>query len=221
MPEPIVPSREVLNQIAALPLSQRPLIICDVDEVVLHLIRHMETYLQGQGLRFLTADYRLTGNIARQDEQTPLAADTVRRHIQAFFDAENHRQDLVEGANHALLALSAAWDVVFLTNLPGAHNKPVRERLLASYGLSFPVVTNSGPKGGAVAALSAGRPDPVVFIDDSPANHSSVNASLPSAIQIQFIADDRFRARLSQQDHIDLVTGDWHQTASFIEGMLR
>ncbi|MTI44210.1 hypothetical protein JM93_04118 [Roseibium hamelinense] len=220
MPEPQPVRREVLDQIARLPRSARPLIICDVDEVILHLASHLEQYLKAQGLIFLNFEYRLTGNIARKGETVPLPAEAVKRHIEAFFDEESHRQQPVDGAERALRSLSDNWDIVLLTNLPGAHNKPVREKLLRDAGIPYPVVTNSGPKGGAVAALSAGRPVPVAFIDDSPTNHSSVHASLPSSKKIQFIADHRFRKNYQPAEHIDLLTGDWNETAAFIKAIL-
>ena len=221
MHEPRPASRQVLDQISALPQSDRPLIVCDVDEVILHMAAHFETFLRAQDLVFLSHSYRLTGNIARTGTTSPISSEDVRRLINQFFDEESHRQELVPGADEALSMLSEDWDVILLTNLPGAHNKPVRERLLDSFGIPYPVVTNSGPKGGPVSALAAGRPSPVVFIDDSGINHASVNASLPASIQIQFIADDRFRAEMSPEDHIDLFTGDWDQTRQFIGGILQ
>ncbi|MHA7773173.1 hypothetical protein [Roseibium sp. M-1] len=220
MPEPTPVLPEVLAQISALPVSSRPLIICDVDEVVLHMISHLEEYLHARELMFLKYEYRMTGNIAGKADRQLLSSDDVRRHLLSFFDEISHSQDMVPGATEALNALAVDWDIVFLTNLPGGHNKPVREQLLAGLGLPFPVLTNTGPKGGAVAALAAGRPVPVVFIDDSPTNHASVHASLPSAIQIQFIADPRFLGTTTREEHVALLTGDWQETAAFISGIL-
>lgn len=220
MPEPHPASRHVLNQIEALPRSSRPLVICDVDEVILHLISHLERYLEQNGLFFRAHSYKLTGNIARQSDGIQLQQPEVRRHLEQFFDSESHRQEMVAGADVALKEITRTHDVILLTNLPGAHNKPVRETLLAGMGIPYPVLTNSGPKGGAVAALSSGRPAPVVFIDDSPTNHSSVKTSLPSAVLVQFIADERFRANAEKDDHIDLLTGDWQETAAFIASLL-
>jgi FMN phosphatase YigB (HAD superfamily) len=217
-PTPVLP--EVLAQIKTLPASKRPLIVCDVDEVVLHMISHLEEYLHARELMFLKYEYRLTGNIAGKADRQLLSTDEVRRHLLSFFDEISHSQDMVPGATEALNTLAANWDIVFLTNLPGGHNKPVREQLLAGLGLPFPVLTNSGPKGGAVAALASGRPAPVVFIDDSPTNHASVHATLPSAVQIQFIADRRFLETSPRVDHIDLLTGDWQETAAYISDIL-
>ncbi|MEP3047572.1 MAG: hypothetical protein ABJL55_11560 [Roseibium sp.] len=220
MPEPTPVLPEVLVQIRNLPTSTRPLIICDVDEVILHMILHLEQYLGERDLIFLNHEYRLTGNIAHRENRTPLHADQVRKHLMQFFDEESHRQTMVTGANDALRSLSEDWEIVLLTNLPGHHNKSSRETLLAGMGVPYPVLTNSGPKGGAVAALAAGRSLPVVFIDDSPTNHTSVQASLPSSTQIQFIADQRFLKSVKPDKHIDLLTGDWQETAAFIRTIL-
>lgn len=220
MPEPTPVLPEVLAQIRTLPVSDRPLIICDVDEVILHLILHLEEYLQDFGLKFLSHEYRFTGNIAHHDGGEVLSANQTRSHLLNFFDKVSHKQTMVPDANAALQTLSEKWDIVLLTNLPGAHNKPVRETLLTGMGISYPVLTNSGPKGGAVATLAANRSHPVVFIDDSPANHTSVQASLPSAVQIQFIADERFLQKVEPDAHIDLLTGDWRETSRFIEAIL-
>jgi len=220
MPEPTPVLPEVLAQIRGLPVSDRPLIICDVDEVILHLIAPLEAYLADNGLRFLSHSYRFTGNIAPIGTNTPVPADQVRNHLMTFFDTFTHRQTMVTHANTVLEELSADWDIVLLTNLPGAHNKPARETLLGGMGIPYPVLTNSGPKGGAVAALAGGRSQPVVFIDDSPTNHSSVQATLPASIQIQFIADDRFLKLVEPEPHIDLLTGDWRETSRFIRDIL-
>lgn len=217
-PTPVLP--DVLTQIRALPSSDRPLVICDVDEVILHFIRHLEVFLDAREMVFQNHQYRLTGNISRRGSLEPVGAADVRRHIQEFFDDAAGRQELVQGADVALGELSGSWDVVLLTNLPGSHNKPAREQLLAKFGIPFPVVCNSGPKGGAVAALAAGRPRPVVFIDDSPTNHGSVHASLPSCSQIQFVADPRFLAQVTPEAHIDLLTGDWQETSAYINAIL-
>ncbi|WP_428688638.1 hypothetical protein [Roseibium sp.] len=221
MPEPTPVLPEVLAQIRSVPVTEKPLIICDVDEVILHMTTHLEDYLNARDLVFLKYEYRLTGNIGGKSDRNPIGSDDVRRHLLTFFDEISHRQDMVPGADRALGALSDNWDIVLLTNLPGGHNKPVREKLLAGMGIPYPVLTNSGPKGGAVAALAAGRPGPVVFIDDSPTNHVSVSASLPASVQIQFIADDRFRQSVEKESHIDLLTGDWQETAAFISDILQ
>lgn len=220
MSDPSPVSAEALAQIRALDTSDAPLIICDVDEVVLHMIRHLEDYLLQQGLCFIEHKYRLTGNIAERGSHVPVAEATVKHHLHAFFDDRSGHQDMVDGADLALKDLASEWDIIFLTNLPGAHNKPIRERVLAEVGLPFPVVTNSGPKGGAASALSAGRRGPIAFIDDSPGNLKSVQASLPAAHLVHFIADERFLANSEDIPGVRLKTGDWRKTADYLGSIL-
>ncbi|MEP3667100.1 MAG: hypothetical protein ABJN42_10250, partial [Roseibium sp.] len=74
MPEPTQVLPEVLGQIRALSVSRRPLNVCDVDEVVLHLIAHLEDYLHARDLMFLKHEYRLTGNIGTRNERRELPA---------------------------------------------------------------------------------------------------------------------------------------------------
>ena len=219
MAEPTTADPHALAQIAELPRANRPLIICDVDEVVLHFIPHLEIFMGEQGYRFTDQRYRLTGNIVANDGK-PASKDAVRALLTGFFDAHTASQRPVDGAARALAALSNRADIVLLTNLPGRHNKPVRERLLADHGIRFPLVTNSGPKGGAVSALAAGRRKPVVFIDDSPTNLRSVQSSYSRATLIQFIADERFLAAADPIEGIHLKTNDWHHACTYLEGLL-
>lgn len=219
MPEPHPVQPDTLVQIAALPKGTRPLIVCDIDEVVLHFIIHLEEFLARHGYRFDSHVYKLNGNISSADG-APASNDTVRSMIRGFFDVHAGEQRPVDGAAESLNALAELADIVLLTNLPGGHNKPIRASLLERHGISFPLVTNSGPKGGAVAALAAGRREGVIFIDDSPSNLRSVKASLADAVLIQFIADPRFLATAEPLEGIGLKTNDWRRTRAYIEGLL-
>ncbi len=214
------PDLEVRRQISALPASTRPLLICDVDEVVLHLVRHLEEMMQERGLAFQSYVYRLTGNIL--DTRSGKLADDTETHdlLQEFFDSYVSRQSMVTGASTALESLSEDMDVVFLTNIPGSSNKPVREKLLASYGMNYPVIANHGAKGPAAAALSARRELPLVFIDDAGQNLTSVRENVANVTLIQFIADSRFRANVKATPGISLLTGDWAETAAYIRNMM-
>lgn len=219
MAEPTTANPHTLAQIVELRRTNRPLIICDVDEVILHFISHLEAFMGKQGFRFTDHRYRLTGNIVDENGK-PASKDAVRALLSTFFDVHTANQRPVDGAADALAALSIRADIVLLTNLPGQHNKPGREKLLADHGIRFPLVTNSGPKGGAVSALAGGRHEPVVFIDDSPTNLRSVQSSYAGAKLIQFIADERFLASADPIAGIHLKTNDWGQTRTYIEDLL-
>jgi hypothetical protein len=219
MAEPTPALAETLRQIEALDTSERPLLVCDVDEVALHFIAHLEEHLESLGLAFLSHEYKLTGNIADRSG-APLPGDEVKELLQTFFDTWTHRQQPVAGASQALRRLSQAADIVFLTNLPGAWNRDTRATTLSEHGMQYPVVTNTGPKGGAVAALAAGRPGPVVFIDDSPQNIRSVQAELADCILVHFVADKRFFATSDTIAGVHLKTDDWGAVEAYISRCL-
>ncbi len=217
-PTPVLP--QTLAQIRALAERRpadplRPLVICDVDEVVLHFLAPLESHLGDHGCRFVTHEYRLAGNIADADGRL-LDPVAVRGLIASFFEAWTHRQTPVDGAAATLRALAGEADIVFLTNLPGETNRDTRIANLASHDMDYPLVTNSGPKGGAVAALAAGRRAPVVFIDDSPTNISSVRDSYALGTLVHFIADRRFFAGAGEIDGVALKTHDWHDAGAYI-----
>ncbi|GGE83009.1 hypothetical protein H1W37_03390 [Stappia taiwanensis] len=195
--------------------SARALILCDVDEVVLNFIPHFEDYMGRSGLRFVSHEYRLAGNIADDDGQL-LGAEAIPALLAGFFDGWCDRQTPVPGAATALASLSRHADVMFLTNLPGAQNREPRVATLRRLGMDFPLVTNSGPKGDAAATLAAGRTGPLVFIDDSPVNIRSVAATVENCILIQFIADQRFRDQAGELAEADLKTGDWSRAEAYI-----
>ncbi|MDN3718960.1 hypothetical protein QW131_06410 [Roseibium salinum] len=87
--EPTAVLPEVLAQIRALPGSDKPLIICDVDEVILHMVLHLEEYLHANGLMFLKHEYRLTGNICGKSDRVLISSDDVRRHLLIFFSTRS------------------------------------------------------------------------------------------------------------------------------------
>lgn len=198
---------------------ERPLVICDVDEVVLHFLAPFEAHLGEQGFAFLSHEYKLTGNIADTAGQL-LDGAAVRALIQAFFDDWAPRQEPVEGAAEALRSLSDKADIVFLTNLPGDWNREPRIANLAGHGMEYPLLTNSGPKGGAVAALAAGRRAPVIFVDDSATNILSVRDSHATSTLVHFIADRRFFAGAGMIDGVALKTHDWRDAEAYIRNRI-
>ena len=220
LPEPHPVRPDTLAQIRALPGGTRPLVICDVDEVVLHFIAHLEEHLKDRGLRFLSHAYKLTGNIAPIGDAAPIDADSVRGLLQGFFDSWVDRQQAVPGARSALDHISAFADIIFLTNLPGSWNRAARRTVLDRNGMPFPMVTNTGPKGGAVAALAAGRTGPVVFIDDSPTNLCSVRHALDGCVLVHFIADPRFFSAAEDIADTHLKTHDWDVARAYISKVL-
>ena len=62
-------SETTIAQIASLQLrSNRPLVICDVDEVVVHFTRDFEDFLAGLDLELDTSRMLFSSNIRQQEE---------------------------------------------------------------------------------------------------------------------------------------------------------
>ncbi len=214
-------SANTLQQIEEIEKRAYPLLICDVDEVLLQFIPHLERYMNDRGIGFKETAYRLKANMIHTQTGEHLSDDACMAIIHDFFESEVSRQEAVPNAAAQLERLSRRCDIVILTNLPSSHNKPARANLLETLGMDYPVITNHGPKGGAVAALCAQRGHhPVFFVDDSPTNIISVGKSTPHVQLVHFIADPRFFAISDNLPNVALKSNCWLETGDFIENLL-
>ncbi len=217
--KPSVVSDITRRQIEELPIGGRPLVICDVDEVLLSFIAPLETHLDRLGYALSVRSYKLVGNITRRDTGAALDAAEVHALINGFFAESTHLQRPVAGASEALDALSGTADVVLLTNIP-AEYRDDRIATLSRCAIRQPVVTNTGPKGEAAALIAQRAGAPVVFLDDSPSNLVSVRDAVAACRIVQFVADPRFLALAPEIDGVALRTGDWREARRFIHTVL-
>ena len=206
-------------EIASLELKPRPLIICDVDEVVLQFVVAFERYIVRHGFRLDARSFALFGNITRSADESKAGDAEVGDLLHAFFAAETGSMDLVPGALDALSALSELAQIVLMTNIHAAYFQARLDNLLA-HGLTYPVLANEGPKGPAVASLSARVTAPVFFVDDSPSNIRSVVREAPRAHIIHFMADTRYLRLAEPMQGVSLKTGQWEEARSFIEATI-
>ncbi len=209
-----------LGQIAELRVEQsRPLVVCDVDEVVVHFIAGFERYLHRNNLWLDPASFALNGNVKYNNTDEPVPIEELKKHFSAFFDEEIHRLDPIDGAAAALANLSQDAQVLMLTNLPDVYRE-ARMDNLARHDMPYPVITNQGPKGPAVQALKAKHDAPAVFIDDIPNYLISVRDCCPDVQLIHFVQDNRFARHLPNLDYISLRTDNWRATYSHIRTVL-
>ncbi|WAT17335.1 HAD family hydrolase [Aurantiacibacter sp. MUD11] len=152
----------------------RPLVITDCDEVLLHMVRHFRDWLD----REHNVAFELEGNpfvqsMRRRDSDADLTEAEVWELLGAFFDTEMETQEPIAGAVDSIAELQREADVVVLTNLVDARNE-ARRRQLRDIGITAPVFTNQGPKGGLLRRIveehGASR---AVFIDDIAKHHES------------------------------------------------
>lgn len=200
--------------------ANRPLIICDVDEVVLHFVTPFSDFLERQGLQLIKRSYALSGNIVDRQTSAAISGSEIGRLVHAFFEAETHAQPRISGASEALAELSDQADILFLTNFPDAF-RDRRGQNLHDHGMPYPIHTNTGPKGKAAADLAADRATNVVFLDDIGSNLVSVGQHLPDASLIQFIGDHAFFDLAPPLDAVDLKTKNWEEAKCFIIARLR
>ena len=199
--------------------ENRPLIICDVDEVVLHFVSPFGAFLQQQGYRLIKRSYALLGNIVDRETDLPVPGDQIGALVHAFFDAETHAQPKISGAAEALAALSESADILFLTNFPDDF-RTRREQNLLDHGMPYPLHTNSGPKGQAAFKLARHHTEEIVFLDDIGSNLTSVRMHIPDATLIQFIGDHEFFDLAPSIDEVDFKTKHWAEAKAYIDERL-
>jgi len=208
------------QQLARLPAApERPLVICDVDEVVVHFLKGLEAYLNERGLWLDPASFALNGNIRHKEGNAPLPVDRLGPLLMDFFAAGVRNLTPIDGAKDALATLCERADIVMLTNLPDEFRGD-RIANLADHGIVFPVVTNQGPKGPAVSAIAAGRRAPVVFIDDNHGYLASAREHNPDVHLVHFLQDHRFGRHVEHFDYMSLRTDNWREAEAHVMGLI-
>ncbi|KUO54135.1 MAG: hypothetical protein APF82_00490 [Sphingomonadales bacterium BRH_c42] len=158
----------------------RPLIICDCDEVLLHMIVPFKQWLEeGEGVRFEMVGNNF-GNAMRWESSAELLEPKEVWHfLGRFFDTQMDRQMPIAGAVAGINRLAEAADVVILTNLAD-ERRDNRARQLADHGITSRVFTNQGPKGPAIRSIiEEYAPSHSLFIDDLPQHHESAAQAAP------------------------------------------
>ena len=190
----------------------RPLIISDCDEVLLHMVAPFRDWLGAQhaidfdmkGADFATA-------LRRREDGTLLSKEEIWAHLGNFFDTQMDSQMPIAGAVEGMNTLAERADVVILTNLPDSRQEHRRVQL-ESHGIHARVFTNQGPKGPALRAiLEEYRPSRAVFIDDLPQHHASARDTL--AEYATDIATLHFCGEPLLAPHIDCAHAAGHADA--------
>ena len=195
----------------------RPLLICDCDEVLLHMVRHFRSWLdEAHEIDFSLATGDFAQALTRRDGAPPPAGDEIWQLLGGFFPAEMDRQTLVPGAAEALARLARDADVVILTNLTDQCRAP-RIAQLARFGIDHRVECNQGGKGAPVAALVSEHGAPVtVFVDDLGVHHDSVARHAPGVHRLQLVAEPELAPNVPPAPAAHARLDDWPAAADWI-----
>ncbi len=210
-------TRAQLEQLSVVP--DRPLLICDVDEVIVHFVRDFEDYLATHDLRFNVKGFHLTGDSVTTATGGELGIDAILDHIDRFFAERTHMMEAIAGSVEAIRSLEDTAQVVFLTNLP-AEAGNARRKNLTGLGLHAPVVTNTGPKGPAIRFLAEKVKAPIAFVDDSPGFIQSSYEYAPHVTTVHFLQDQRFHPHAPDFDFLGLRSDNWSETHAYLRQTL-
>lgn len=210
------------RQLASLVINHsRPLVICDVDEVIVHFTRDFEDFLAERNYLLETTDLRNLQTAVRPVHGGPKLTDVATIDlVDKFFELRTRTMKPIDRAVEGLRLLSQHADVVMLTNLPHSAGDHRRENL-ASLGLPFPVITNSGPKGPAINLMAAKVNAPVVFIDDSPGFIASAYEHAPHVHLVHFVQDASVSKATRSFDFVGLYTHSWDVIVDHVLAIIR
>lgn len=195
----------------------RPLLICDCDEVLLHMVRHFGIWLgEAHDIDFTPTSWELGRNMRRRNGGPPLAREEMMGFLDGFFPAEMHRQTLVPHARESLATIAEMADIVILTNLQD-QCRSHRIEQLAAFGIEHRVECNQGPKGGPVANLVAEHGNPVaVFIDDLPMHHQSVAELAPQVHRLHMVSEPELAPGVPAAEAAHARIDHWPEALAWI-----
>lgn len=188
----------------------RPLLICDCDEVLLHMVKHFGVWLsEAHAIDFAVDGGDFSTAMTRRDDGALVTREEMWPLLDGFFPAEMHRQTLVPHAREALAALAEAADIVILTNLHD-HCRDPRIAQLAEHGIAHRVECNQGGKGRPVAALVAEYAAPVaVFVDDLALHHESVARHAPTVHRLHMVSEPTLAPHIAPAPAAHARIDDW------------
>ena len=200
-------------------IHQRPLLVCDVDEVILHLVDPLAQVLLERGYSLKSHSFQLTGNIYHKATGREASQQEVRDGLAQLFAEQADRQHIVDGAVECLNLLARSIDILFLTNMPHEFGT-IRRNYLAENGLDFPLITNTRSKVPAIRTVLRHCRQPMGFIDDTPKNLDQVRNGIPEVHLFHFMANEEFRGLAGEIEGVHSSSGEWGHASENIQSIL-
>jgi hypothetical protein len=195
----------------------RPLLITDCDEVILHMVRHFSAWLgEEHGVLFRPEEGDMAGGLKFVSTGERVPSDRVWELLWRFFASEMHRQTIVPGAIEALGTIGEKADIVVLTNL-GEDARQGRIKQLARFGIHHEVVCNRGGKGEPLKSIvERHRATRSVFVDDLAVHHASVAKHSPETQRLHMVAEPGLAAVTAAAEHAQARIDDWPTATPWI-----
>ena len=215
---------ETLRQIEALVpdarfARERPLLVLDVDDVLLHFVGPLVRYFEGNGCRLRLETFRLFGNVFDIETGAAVENEKVTALLDDFFHLQTDWQTPVEGAAQAVAKIAGRTEVVLLTAMPHRH-RDTRRAFLDRLGLTYPLLTTQMAKGPAIRHLRGVNGRAVAFVDDMPHNLASARASVADSHLFHLIADNSLRPLLPELPQDTAIAMDWREAGDGIAAAL-
>lgn len=210
---------ETLRQIEELSHDNRPLLVLDVDDVLLEFVRPLPAYLEKRGYQLSLGSFRLFGNVTERATGRTIDQHEVTELLDAFFGEQANWQDVMEGALDALAHFGDRAEIVLLTMMPHRH-RDARRLHLETLGIPYPVLTTEMAKGPAIRKLRGATNRPVVFVDDQPRNLESAREFVPDVHLIHLMSDISLRKLLPEPPQGAYVVEDWKEATPIIAAAL-
>lgn len=211
---------ETARQIAELSLDTRPLLVLDVDDVLMDFIQPFIRYLDGRGYKLPLRSFKLTGNLARKDTGELVDKDGVSELLNTFFAAQADWQVAAPGSVETLQAFNSDVEIVMLTAMPHQH-RAVRRKHLDRIGFPYPLLTTEAAKGPAIRKLRGTSGRPVAFVDDIPNNLASARAAVADAHLFHLMTFPSLRDLLPPFPEDIRVVDDWADAGPKIAAALQ
>ena len=200
----------------------RPLLITDCDEVLLHMIAHFGTWLdEAHAIEFRPQHGSWENAMTRRDDRSQVTPAEMWPLLDGFFATEMHRQTLVPHAREALATIADQADILILTNL-GDHCHAGRVAQLDALGIRHQVRCNQGGKGVPVAEVIAERqPSACVFVDDLAVHHASVKEHAPQVWRLHMVAEPSIAGAIPPSPDAHARIDDWAIATGWVLDKLR
>lgn len=200
--------------------ASKPLVICDVDEVLINLLDPLRDFLHTHDYTIDLTSHNFGQTIKKSSCGSPIEKHDIMRLVDVFFDACIEKLPFYDGALKALQILEQDCQLIILTNLPHKFGDR-RRQFMQNFGVAYPLITNEGGKGPTVKQLAAATTGKVIFIDDTPLHHGSVAEHAPDVHRLHFIAHPELAASVPKAEHCHARIDCWEQATDHMLNILQ